>query len=115
MYSMEDNLSDLKGGTQVYYRLRRTESSAKWGWGETRDAQVEVIVADTVQADTARLDETDRLKAIITWEPFQGVWTNGTTYTLKKENVTPGETTNNELTEEENGQKHCRERVDQNE
>ncbi len=90
-YSIVDDLSkNLKGGTRVYYRLRRTKTKATWGWSKSVKADLEVTIDTTIKADPLKLNNTKAGPlAIITWEPFQGVWIDGeTTFTIIKTDST---------------------------
>lgn len=90
-YEIEDDLRDMKGGQRVYYRLRRTKSAVEWKWEEARRAEVWIDMNTTFAADTVILDDSDGSpKAVITWEPFRGVWVSGTEFLLKKSNLTSG-------------------------
>ncbi|MGH2645450.1 MAG: LamG-like jellyroll fold domain-containing protein, partial [Chitinophagaceae bacterium] len=90
-YTVVDNLSNITGGTKVYYRLRRTQSENDWGWQVERTTNTPVTIEKTQIADTAILTESNGSpQAEITWQPFRGVWTQGTTFTLIKSNKTTG-------------------------
>src|SRR5690606_12113112 len=90
-YEIEDDLSDLKGGSRVYYRRRRTKSASQWQWDEARKTDVLIDMNTSFAADTVRLDDSDGSpKAVISWEPFRGVWVAGTEFLLKKSNLTSG-------------------------
>lgn len=102
-YTLKDDLSDLKGGSQVYYRLRRTKSGSQWGWGVARKTAMAVTlnaVRDTT-GDTAVLNESNGPKAHISFDPFRGVWLNGTKFSIKKNNITTNETAVINLTEDQ--------------
>jgi hypothetical protein len=90
-YSIWDNLSNITGGTTVYYRLRRTATQSDWGWNNSVNGNVSINMNTTQVADTVR-DTTinGSPEAVVTWQPFSGVWTSGTTFTLIKFNKTTG-------------------------
>lgn len=102
-YAIYDNLNNLKGGTKVYYRLRRTKTSTDWNWEKSVSTNVDVEMNSTQQADTAILvNDNGTPKAKITWKPFRGVWTTGTKFSIKKSNRTTGvESATFDLTEEQ--------------
>ncbi|QEC52643.1 concanavalin A-like lectin/glucanase superfamily protein [Anseongella ginsenosidimutans] len=89
-YETLDNLADLRDSTHVYYRVRRTESKNTWEWKVSVNAGLYVELDTILKADTVLLDETAGPKAIITWQPFKGVWFSGTRFTITKSNQTTG-------------------------
>lgn len=102
-YTVSDNLSNLQGGTTVYYRIRRSKTGNDWNWQYAKTTSVTVNMNSTQKADTAVLNDSgDTPLATVTWEPFRGVWTNGTKFSLKKKNKTTGVGNSTiDLTEEE--------------
>ena len=100
-YALEDDLSDIKGGSHLYYRLRRTKSASKWNWKTCRTTDLSVTINDTrdTARDTAILDESASPKAHIKFDPFRGVWLNGTSFNIKKIDPTTNETATISLTE----------------
>lgn len=90
-YSVDDDLTDIQGGSDIYYRLRRTKTQTDWGWQVLRTADVDISMNSTQQADTAVLAyDNNTPQAIITWQPFRGVWVSGTKFSIKKSNKTTG-------------------------
>lgn len=90
-YNVVDNVSNITGGATLYYRLRRTQSESNWNWQEERTTNASVVIEKTQVADSVQLTEINGSpQALITWEPFRGVWTNGTTFSLVKLNSTTG-------------------------
>ena len=100
-YSLADNLSDLQGGSHVYYRLRRTKSTTKWNWKIARNTDLAITLnlsRDTTR-DTVAVDESAAARGIIHFDPFRGVWLNGTKFLLNRMNETTRQTTSFELDE----------------
>lgn len=90
-YQVIDDLSDIKGGDTIYYRIRRTKTKNDWNWEEAKTTAVVVEMNTTQQAGTAVLETVDGAPVgVITWTPFRGVWTQGTTFEIKKSNKTTG-------------------------
>lgn len=102
-YSLKDDLSDIRGGSHVYYRLRRTKSSSQWGWAVARKTDIAIILntsRDTTK-DTAILDESDGPKAYISFDKFKGAWLSSTKFSIRKTNVTTNEISAIDLTEDQ--------------
>lgn len=100
-YTLADNLSDLQGGAHVYYRLRRTKSSAKWNWkvARTTDLAVTLNTSRDTTRDTVMLDNAAGARAILHFDPFRGVWLTGTRFVLTRMNETAHQSTTIELDE----------------
>ncbi|HTN38877.1 MAG TPA: LamG domain-containing protein, partial [Arachidicoccus sp.] len=88
-YSVSDNLSDITGGSTLYYRLRRTATQGDWNWNKSVKTDLAVSM-NTTQVTYSVVDTTvnGSPQALITWKPFVGVWTKGTTFSLIKFNKT---------------------------
>src|SRR3546814_19371454 len=90
-YKFEDDLSSLKEGTTVYYRVRRSESGTKWAWEERRETAVPIKVTTVLTPDTVQLVEgPDGPVATTPWEPHEGVWLDGTNLSPRRLNPTRG-------------------------
>lgn len=88
-YVMFDNLKNLEGGTQVYYRVRRTKTSFDWEWAKAAVNNIQIFINSILNVKKVILSENNNTPTgTITWEPFRGVWTNGTKFTIKKTNKT---------------------------
>lgn len=98
-YALDDPLSDIQGGRQVYYRLRRTKSESQWAWGIRRTARITAEIDTTPRPDAVQLAEPPQLRAILSWKPLSGVWANGTRFLIKRTDQTTGETSTTQLTE----------------
>src|SRR3546814_9182728 len=62
-YKFEDDLSSLKEGTTVYYRVRRSETGTKWAWEERRETAVPIKVTTVL---TPRSEEhTSELQSLM--------------------------------------------------
>ena len=92
-YTLDHKLRDIEGSAHLYYRLRRTKTKDKWGWKVSRGTDVNITMNTTQVADTAILQDTDEgPEALITWQPFRGVWTSNTKFYLRKTNKTTNAT-----------------------
>lgn len=90
-YTIQDDISDIKGGTRLFYRLQRTAGENQ-SWGRPITTSTNIIVVNSLQGISAKIisKEGDAPKVKVSWEKFPGVWPTGTTFTLKKKNKTTG-------------------------
>src|SRR5699024_23980 len=90
-FSVTDDITDISGGLILYYRLTRTMAQNQDWQKPAYDTAV--IRIDTlmkgISVDTTTNSE-DNPVAVITWEPFEGVWPGGTQFNLIKKSKTDG-------------------------
>ncbi len=90
-YSVTDDVTDVRGGLRLYYRLTRTMAQNQ-DWAQPAKTSVGVTIDTMLVGGQATLVSSagQTPKAKVTWEPFYGVWVDGTQFTLKKFNRTDG-------------------------
>lgn len=90
-YKIQDDITDVSGGLILYYRLTRTmEQNQDWQQPVYDTAGITILTRLEGTGTDTLIAEDGSIRGDIRWEPFAGVWTQGTQFNLIKKNKTDG-------------------------